>query len=93
MRLDKEWQMSAYDYRAAKMAYDEAKAKLEDAKDALLALSNGHDEAGFDVSVKWVKRKGSIDYQAALESVAPDFDAEPFRKPETVFHKITITGE
>jgi len=93
MRLDREWEIAAYAYRSAKLALDEAKAKFDNAKDALIGLAGDSDENGFDVAVKWQKRKGSIDYHAALESVAPDLNVEPFRKPETVFPKITITGE
>lgn len=93
MRLDKDWEIAAYAYRSAKLALDEAKARFDDAKDALLALAGDSEESGFDVAVKWQKRKGVIDYHAALESVAPDLDVEPFRKPETVFPVIKIIGE
>lgn len=93
MRLDREWEIAAYAYRSAKLALDEAKARFDDAKDALVALAGDSEESGFDVAVKWQKRKGSIDYQSALESVAPDMNVEPFRKPETVFPVIKIIGE
>lgn len=93
MRLDREWEIAAYAYRSAKLALDEAKAKFDNAKDALIGLAGDSDENGFDVAVKWQKRKGSIDYQAALESVAPDLNVEPFRKPETVYPVVKILGE
>ena len=93
MRLDREWEIAAYAYRSAKLALDEAKAKFDNAKDALIGLAGDADENGFDVAVKWQKRKGSIDYQAALESVAPDLNVEPFRKPETVYPVVKILGE
>lgn len=93
MRLDKEWEIAAYAYRSAKLALDEAKAKFDNAKDALIGLAGDSDENGFDVAVKWQKRKGSIDYQAALESVAPELNVEPFRKPETVYPVVKILGE
>lgn len=93
MRLDKEWEISAYSYRSAKLALDEAKAKFDNAKDALIGLAGDSDENGFDVAVKWQKRKGSVDYQAALESVAPGLNVEPFRKPETVYPVVKILGE
>lgn len=93
MRLDKDWEIAAYAYRSAKLALDEAKARFDNAKDALIGLAGDSDENGFDVAVKWQKRKGSIDYQAALESVAPELNVEPFRKPETVYPVVKILGE
>lgn len=93
MRLDRDWEIAAYSYRSAKLALDEAKARFDNAKDALIGLAGDSDENGFDVAVKWQKRRGNIDYQAALESVAPDLNVEPFRKPETVYPVVKILGE
>mgnify|MGYP003452741789 CR=1 FL=1 len=94
IRLDDEWLDAASDYRVASAKAEQANAVLAMAKDKLLSLAGDTETTGGDVSVTTISRKGSIDYKAALASVAPNLDAEPFRKPTISFQQIKIhSGE
>ena len=93
MRTDKEWQEAAKAYRHAAYVFEQIKAEFENARDALLALTDGQPESGFDVSVTYQTRKGSIDYKAIVTEMNPDFDCEPFRKESTTFPVIKIIGD
>lgn len=92
VRYDNEWMVAANAYADAKTAFDEAKKKFEVAKDNLLSLTE-EDASGFGVSVKFIERRGSIDYAKVVKDKLPDIDVEPYRRATASVSKIDFVTE
>ena len=88
-RTDEAFRQAALDYELALLAFKEAKAEEERAKDALIALcGTAAKTEGFGVTVKRTSVKGRVDYTAIPELEAVDLDA--YRKSPTEKIKIVI---
>ena len=66
-------------YAMAKAGLDAAKQEIEEAKQALIDITNGEGGKVGDFTVSRVKKRGNISYQKALKDLAPDADLEPYR--------------
>ena len=92
-RDDDKWKKAASDFWIAKAELDAADGKLELARKALIKLADGRKSEGCGVRVNIFPQRGSVDYKAALQSVAPELDVEPFRKPPITKTQVTTTEE
>ncbi len=88
-RNDMAWREAAQAYRNAKHALQDAQQAEQEAKLTLLELTDV-DARGSGVAVKFIERKGSVDYKKALSDIAPNVDVEPYRKKYTSVTNITI---
>ena len=98
------WQRHALTYRTAEAeaqrletALKEVKGRLSDAQAGLVALMGDYLLANQDgVQVLRYRQRGSVDYPAVLEAIAPDLDAqvlEAHRRPTTTRVKVTLKDE
>ena len=92
-RDDDKWKKAASEFWIAKAEVDAAEGKLELARKALIKLADGRKSEGSGVRVNIFPQRGSVDYKAALQSVAPELDVEPFRKPPITKTVVTTTEE
>lgn len=84
-RTDEEWQDAATDYLDALMELRAAEHATAAARAVVLKLADGRPTRGNGVSVTHSKRRGSIDYKAAVAAFAPAVDLESHRgDPKTV---------
>mgnify|MGYP000137840473 CR=1 FL=1 len=90
MRKDKPWREAAEQYVAAKRIADQFAKLAEGHRSRLVELAAGATSIGAGVNVAMLNKAGSIDYKAALKSLAPDADLEAFRKPGTNETRVTI---
>ena len=90
MRKDKPWREAAELYVAAKRIADQFAKLAEGHRSRLVELAAGSASVGAGVNVSLVNKSGSIDYKAALMSLAPDADLESFRKKPTQETRVTI---
>lgn len=90
-RNDAEWQAAARAYVSAKLEADVCTAKMEEAKAALIGLSQAKKSHGAGVTVTKSFRKGAIDYAKVPQ--LKDVDLEPYRKKDTETTTITLEKE
>ena len=78
VREDQSWKAAADAYLRAKQQAELSATALEEAKEALVALTSHPSESGLGVSVSQYWKRGAVDYKAvpALKGV----DLEPYRK-------------
>ena len=81
-RSDAEYAEAAAFYRNAYARLAEAQAVADEAKKALIDLTEGLDVKGCGVSIIHSTRAGAVDYKLVPELKGVDLN--PFRKPETV---------
>jgi putative phage-type endonuclease len=81
-RSDSDYAEAAAFYRNAQAALVEAQAVADEAKQALIDLTEGLDVKGCGVSIIHSTRAGAVDYKLVPE--LKGVDLTPFRKPETV---------
>ncbi len=88
IREDATWAALEAEYADAKAAADEATARLEAAKKALIAESHEQSQKGRLVQVIRSERAGSVDYAKAIEHYAPGADLAAYRKKPTVVYSV-----
>ena len=91
-RNDHEWREAAANYVKAKHALQDAQQAEQEAKLTLLELTDV-DAKGAGVSVKFIERRGAVDYKRIINEVAPDIDVEPYRKRSSSVASISISSE
>lgn len=89
-RKDKPWANEAELFVAAKRQAEFFSRIAEEHRVRLIELAAGKTSVGAGVNVAMLNKAGSIDYKAALKSLAPDADLEAFRKPGTNETRVTI---
>lgn len=72
-------------YKMAKAAVEVAQAELEEAKEALVAATDGKCGKIGDLNVTLAKRQGSIAYAKAVKDLLPDADLEAYRGKESEY--------
>ena len=86
-RQDKDWRFAAARWLEFKRALKTAKADHDKAKEYLRELSGGKDTDGAGIKLKYVTRKGAVDWQAFAEELymGEDFttEADNYRKRES----------
>ena len=86
IREDATWQALEADYLDAKAAADEADARLDAAKKALIAAAGEQSQKGLAVQVIRSERSGSVAYAKAIADLAPDADLTKYTgKPSVVY--------
>lgn len=88
VRTDAEWVEAAAVYVARKEAMDSAKAELERARAALLALANHPSVTGGGVTVSRFFKKGAVDYRKAATETGADLEA--YRKQGATDVRVTV---
>ena len=88
-RTDAEWKIAEAHYAYTKERADEWQVKLDEAKEALLRLANGHDTKGSRVYVQYISRAGNIDWgrYAKDNKLSP---GEEYRKAGTRYAKVNL---
>ena len=69
----------AKEYEIAKLAYEEATERLNNAKAALIDLVGEDGGHIGNYNITKVTRKGSVNYSKIIKENLPDFDVEPYR--------------
>lgn len=72
-------------YKMAKAALEVAESELEEAKQALIAATDGKGGKVGDLNVTLAKRQGSIAYAKAVKDLLPDADLEAYRGNSTEY--------
>lgn len=72
-------------YKMAKAALEVAESELEEAKQALIAATDGKGGKVGDLNVTLAKRQGSIAYAKAVKDLLPDADLESYRGKESTY--------
>lgn len=72
-------------YKMAKAALEVAEAELDEAKQALIAATDGKGGKIGDLNITLSKRQGSIAYAKAVKDLLPDADLEAYRGKETEY--------
>lgn len=86
IREDAEWKALEAAYIVAKAAADEADARLDAAKKALIAAAGEQSQKGLAVQVIRSERSGSVAYAKAIADLAPDADLTKYTgKPSVVY--------
>ena len=75
-------------YKMAKAALEVAESELEEAKQALVAATDGKGGKVGDLNVTLAKRVGSIAYAKAVKDLLPDADLEAYRGSSTEYWTI-----
>lgn len=75
-------------YKMAKAALEVAESELEEAKQALVAATDGKGGKVGDLNVTLAKRAGSIAYAKAVKDLLPDADLEAYRGNSTEYWTI-----
>lgn len=76
-------------YAMAKARLEAAKGEMEEAKEALIASTNGEGGKVGDFTITRVSKKGNISYQKALKELAPDADLEPYRGKDSEYWRVS----
>ncbi len=86
IREDAEWKALEAEYVDAKAAADEADARLDAAKKALIAAAGDQSQKGRAVQVIRSERSGSVAYAKAVADLLPDADLTKYTgKPSVVY--------
>lgn len=88
-RTDAEWALASQVYLEAAAELDRAKARAEEARQALLDLAD-FPSIGAGVQVIRSERKGGIDYSRLMRE--EEIDPEPYRKPGSVVWSVRRTA-
>lgn len=72
-------------YKMAKAAMGAAKAELDEAKEALIEVTNGKGGKVGDLNVTKAERKGSIAYAKAVKELLPDADLSKYEGKPTSY--------
>ena len=72
-------------YKMAKAALEVAESELEEAKQALIAATNGKGGKIGDLNITMTKRSGSIAYAKAIKDLLPDADLSAYRGKDTEY--------
>ena len=80
VRDDAEWASAAERFIRMQQSRKAAEEQEEKFRAELIKLAAGRKSEGAGVRVNIYAARGAIDYKAALASVDPQFNAEPFRK-------------
>lgn len=72
-------------YKMAKAALEVAEAELDEAKQALIAATDGKGGKIGDLNITLAKRQGGIAYAKAVKDLLPDADLEAYRGKETEY--------
>jgi hypothetical protein len=88
-RRDRDWMRAVADYRTAKAEADAATQELAQAKAKLEELSEGADSHGYRLTLRWISRRGNVDWT----KVSKDFELTPktldqYRKEPSIFSRI-----
>jgi putative phage-type endonuclease len=87
-RDDKEWKDAAARYLAAKQQAEVCTAALDEAKNALVALTSHPSESGCGVSVSQFFRPGSIEYRRV--PALKDVNLEAYRGPSRMETRVVV---
>jgi len=79
----------AREYELALKAFEEAKDRLQEAKDAIIDLAGPEGGHVGDFKISKVTRKGSVDYKKIVEQELPDFDTSAFKKKDSEYWKVS----
>lgn len=85
----KRWKAASLRWQAAKEQFDRIQKELNEAKDALstLAPEGFEDDA---IALKFVERKGNVDYHFIVTKYLPDLDVEPFRGKGSTYYTVSV---
>lgn len=87
-RDDDSWKDLAQEFLAAKKALEEATARLDKAKTALISSRRTDADFGYGVEIQKVTRAGNIDWQAVQKKFLTNVDVDAFRAKSISYFQV-----